>query len=119
MTTTPGCENHWDLWGKYVKREERASQTTDHVSIPSVVSFYMPTDPSGNLGMFTEKSVYENQPNYYMSIAMLFGSLVAGATAEGGGAVVFPVSKYGTNSLYVLTIPFVFSAFLTPAPVDS
>ena len=31
------------------------------------------------------------QTHYIMSITMIFGSMVAGATSEGGGAVAFPV----------------------------
>lgn len=30
-------------------------------------------------------------PNWYMSLTMMFGSFIAGATSEGGGAVAFPV----------------------------
>jgi len=52
---------------------------------------YTLTDPLANLGRFVEKTPYRGQPNYFMSITMVFGSLVAGATSEGGGAVAFPV----------------------------
>ena len=31
------------------------------------------------------------EANWFMSVTMLFGSFVAGATSEGGGAVVFPI----------------------------
>jgi hypothetical protein len=45
------------------------------------------------LGRFAEAS-----PNvgayYYMTITMLFASLIAGATSEGGGAVAFPVNLH-------------------------
>ncbi|CAB9513483.1 Sulfite exporter TauE/SafE [Seminavis robusta] len=43
--------------------------------------FYLFVEPSGSLA----------KPRYLMSITMIFGSLVAGATSEGGGAVAFPV----------------------------
>ena len=43
--------------------------------------FYLFTEPSGSFG----------KPRYLMSITMIFGSMVAGATSEGGGAVAFPV----------------------------
>jgi len=32
-----------------------------------------------------------NRPRYLLSITMLFGSMVAGATSEGGAAIAFPV----------------------------
>ena len=41
--------------------------------------------------LFTEPSGSRQKPRYFMSITMIFGSLVAGATSEGGGAVAFPV----------------------------
>jgi len=44
-------------------------------------SFYLFTEPLGSY----------DKPRYYMSITMVFGSMVAGATSEGGGAVAFPV----------------------------
>lgn len=48
-------------------------------------------DVETRLGRFAESTPFGGQ-YYYMSITMLFGSLVAGATSEGGGAVAFPVS---------------------------
>jgi len=47
-------------------------------------------DPEANFGRFTESTPYVGY-YYHMSITMVFGSLVAGATSEGGGAVAFPV----------------------------
>ena len=51
----------------------------------SVVSsknlFYLFSEPSGSF----------DNPRWYMSITMIFGSMVAGATPEGGGAIAFPV----------------------------
>lgn len=41
--------------------------------------------------LFTEASGGRDKPRYYMSITMIFGSMIAGATAEGGAAVAFPV----------------------------
>lgn len=41
--------------------------------------------------LFTETSGSLDKPRYLMSITMVFGSMVAGATSEGGGAVAFPV----------------------------
>jgi len=38
--------------------------------------------------LFVEPS---DKPRYYLSITMIFGSMIAGATSEGGGAVAFPV----------------------------
>ncbi len=41
-------------------------------------------------GLFLERSEAGIQ-NWYMSVTMVFGSFIAGATSEGGGAVAFPV----------------------------
>lgn len=40
-------------------------------------------------GLFTERM--DGIPLWYMTITMLFGSMLAGSTSEGGGAVAFPV----------------------------
>ena len=47
-------------------------------------------DPSTRLGLFAEPTPYDGF-YYYMSLTMVLGSLVAGATSEGGGAIAFPV----------------------------
>ena len=47
-------------------------------------------DRDSHFGRFVEKTPYIGY-YYHMSITMVFGSLVAGATSEGGGAVAFPV----------------------------
>jgi len=44
-----------------------------------------------NFHLFTETSGSKESPNWIMSITMVFGSLVAGSTSEGGAAVAFPV----------------------------
>ena len=41
--------------------------------------------------LFTGKSGAEQIPRWYMSVTMIFGSMLAGATSEGGAAVAFPV----------------------------
>lgn len=46
-----------------------------------------PTDSSGSSGSSDSSGV----PGYWMSVTMVFGSLVAGATSVGGAAVAFPV----------------------------
>jgi len=48
------------------------------------------SDRKAHFGRFTESTPYTGQ-YYLMSITMIFGSLVAGATPAGGGAVAFPV----------------------------
>ena len=48
-------------------------------------------DPETRLGRFAEPTPYKGY-YYYMSITMVFGSLVAGSTSEGGGAIAYPVS---------------------------
>ena len=56
-----------------------------HIIWWSIVSsknlFYLFTEPSGSF----------DNPRWYMSVTMIFGSMVAGATPEGGGAIAFPV----------------------------
>ena len=64
-------------------------------------------DTENRLGRFTEPTPFVGQ-YYYMSITMLFGSLVAGATAEGGGAIAFPVSCYTFLGLLLLYAPLTF-----------
>merc|ERR1719201_445112 len=44
-----------------------------------------------SFAMFTERVGAERTPAYYMSITMIFGSMLAGATSEGGAAVAFPI----------------------------
>ena len=41
--------------------------------------------------VFTRTSGGKDIPRWYMSITMVFGSMLAGATSEGGSAVAFPV----------------------------
>jgi hypothetical protein len=45
-----------------------------------------------SFGIFLQKAGSNHIPRFYMSITMLFGSFLAGATSEGGGAIAFPVS---------------------------
>jgi uncharacterized protein len=48
-------------------------------------------DVETRLGRFNEATPYSGK-YYYMSITMAFGSLIAGSTSEGGGAIAYPVS---------------------------
>lgn len=48
------------------------------------------TDPGLHLSRFTRDTPFIGK-FYYMSVTMVLGSLVAGLTSEGGGAVAFPV----------------------------
>ncbi|GMH63798.1 hypothetical protein TrST_g12049 [Triparma strigata] len=41
--------------------------------------------------LFTDSSEGSDVPYYWMSVTMVFGSLIAGATSEGGASVAFPV----------------------------
>jgi len=64
------------------------------VLIPAVLvwmcwSWFMVS--GGHWGLFAESSPGSDAPNWYMSITMMVGSFIAGATSEGGGAVAFPV----------------------------
>jgi uncharacterized protein len=40
---------------------------------------------------------YVFKDKYYMSITMVFGSMFAGATSEGGAAIAFPVMTLAFN----------------------
>ena len=46
---------------------------------------------SSSFDRFTDRVGEENTPAYFMSITMIFGSMIAGATSEGGAAVAFPI----------------------------
>jgi hypothetical protein len=43
------------------------------------------------LALFTGLSGKSQIPRWYMSVTMIFGSMIAGATSEGGASVAFPV----------------------------
>lgn len=45
--------------------------------------------------LFKEVSGAKELPRYYMSITVLFGSLISGSSSEGGGSIVFPVMTLG------------------------
>ena len=51
-------------------------------------SYMITTD---NFGLFIGKTGAFHAPRWYVSITMVFGSMMAGATSEGGAAVAFPV----------------------------
>jgi len=66
------------------------------LAIPAVVAWlcWWPWAVSGNLfHLFaeTDNGSGNNVPRYYLSITMIFGSMIAGLTSEGGAAVAFPV----------------------------
>ena len=50
-------------------------------------------------GLFTGRAGANGIPRWYMSVTMVLGSMVAGATSEGGAAVAFPVMTlmFGIN----------------------
>lgn len=54
------------------------------------------SDQEAHFGRYTEETPYTGQ-YYLMAITMIFGSLVAGATPAGGGAVAFPVMSLALN----------------------
>ena len=41
--------------------------------------------------VFDDKIGTYSQPRYYLAIAMVFGSMIAGSTSEGGAAIAFPI----------------------------
>ena len=57
---------------------------------------------------FTRKSGDNEIPRWYMSITMIFGSMLAGATSEGGAAVAFPVMTlaFGINPVVARDFSF-------------
>jgi len=59
-------------------------------------------------GRFVESTPYIGY-YYYMSITMVFGSLLAGATSEGGGAVAFPVMTLGLGVPTIMARDFSFA----------
>jgi len=65
-------------------------------------------DREEHFGRFTESTPFVGY-YYFMSITMLFGSLVAGATSEGGGAVAFPVMTLALGVPTVLARDFSFA----------
>lgn len=58
--------------------------------------------------LFTEQSGAKMIPRYYMSITMMFGSMIAGSTSEGGASVAFPVMTLGFGILPVVARDFSF-----------
>lgn len=57
--------------------------------------------------LFSEKSD-SGLPRWIMPIVMLFGSMVAGATSEGGGSIAFPVMTLGLNISPIIARDFSF-----------
>jgi uncharacterized membrane protein YfcA len=55
---------------------------------------YLPGDDGTSFHLFTDTEdtgSAEGKPRWYMSVTMVFGSMIAGSTSEGGAAVAFPV----------------------------
>jgi len=65
-------------------------------------------DPKEHFGRFVEETPFVGQ-YYYMAITMVFGSLVAGATSEGGGAVAFPVMTLALGVPTIMARDFSFA----------
>lgn len=59
-------------------------------------------------GVFTDKAGSQEVPRWYMSVTMVFGSILAGATSEGGAAVAFPVMTliFGVNPVVARDFSF-------------
>jgi len=59
-------------------------------------------------GVFTDIAGSQGVPRWYMSITMVFGSMLAGATSEGGAAVAFPVMTliFGVNPVVARDFSF-------------
>lgn len=51
---------------------------------------YAASNPS-TFDLFNDTTGAKDTPNWYMCVTMVFGSMIAGATSEGGAAVAFPV----------------------------
>ena len=65
-------------------------------------------DPKEHFGRFIEETPFVGK-YYYMSITMVFGSLVAGATSEGGGVVAFPVMTLALGVPTIMARDFSFA----------
>jgi uncharacterized membrane protein YfcA len=60
-------------------------------------SFHKFTDSVGKMDKYKHLLHSEVKP-WYMSVTMVFGSMVAGATSEGGASVAFPVMTLGMDA---------------------
>lgn len=81
------------------------------MSIPIILvhsvwwSYMITTD---RFSLFDGKAGANGIPRWYMSITMIFGSMLAGATSEGGAAVAFPVMTlvFGINPVVARDFSF-------------
>eukprot|EP00753_Platysulcus_tardus_P002884 PLAT11992.1.p1 GENE.PLAT11992.1~~PLAT11992.1.p1 ORF type:complete len:448 (+),score=226.03 PLAT11992.1:53-1345(+) len=71
-----------DLWEKFIWFRPRYVATGLPVFI-NWVWWFIYMGVTGSWGLFTDR--------YFMSITMMFGSMIAGGTSEGGASVAFPV----------------------------
>jgi uncharacterized membrane protein YfcA len=80
-----------DPWSKFMIDHRKALA----IGIPLVivqVFWWLYMILFGNFeDVFCSKIGDHNEPRYYIAIAMIFGSMVAGSTSEGGAAIAFPV----------------------------
>jgi len=73
--------------------QEQGNKTNSTVTVKRLLLFFVPialTYIIWFLYMEFSKSWYLFLHNWFMSVTMVFGSFVAGASSEGGGAVAFP-----------------------------
>jgi hypothetical protein len=57
-------------------------------------------------GIFVEVQDNLHDPYYYMSIVMIFSSIIDGSTSEGGGAIAFPFLTFAYNAQPSVTRDF-------------
>jgi uncharacterized protein len=81
------------------------------VAVPIVIVHalwwsYMITND--RFSVFIQRAGTQRVPRWYMSITMLFGSMIAGATSEGGASVAFPVMTlmFGINPIVARDFSF-------------
>lgn len=68
--------------------------------------------------LFTDVTGDKDTPNWYMCVTMAFGSMVAGATSEGGASIAFPIMTLAFGILPIVARDFSFmiqSAGMTAA----
>jgi len=78
-------------WSEFVNKHRKAIA----IGVPLVavqVVWWLYMILFGNFAdVFLSKIGTHDEPRYYLTIAMVFGSMVAGSTSEGGAAIAFPV----------------------------
>lgn len=73
----------------HIRHKRLISFSIPFVIVQCIWWSYMLT--GGNLNLFVGRVGSEQKPRWMVTLTMVFGSMVAGATSEGGAAVAFPI----------------------------